>query len=109
MAVRINGARDMAKVEGEIGRIMGCQNRKCSLVHSYDFVSLRLCALYGRGGKKAPLTVYRENIQISLDDNQTITVYLLTSDVAPIDEVVASGKKRELEEVHELGLLADSE
>lgn len=94
MSVCVKSLEDMAVVEREIGRIMGCEQRKCSLVGSHDFVSLRLCALYGRGGVHPPFSVFRENLQVSLDDKRMVTVYLLVSDVSPLEDTdVVLGKR----------------
>lgn len=92
-SVQINCMRDMETVEREIGRIMGCERRRCSLVQSQDFLKLRLCALYGRGGCKAPISIFKGDMQVSLDDKKTISIYLLTSDVAA-NELVPTGTKR---------------
>lgn len=106
---RIGSATDMAWVEAEIGRIMGCEERKCSLVDSNDFVSLRLCALYGRGGKKAPLSVYRGDLQIKLDSDNTLTVYLLTSELVALEDLPSLGKRLDPEDPVCMGLIDDSQ
>jgi hypothetical protein len=89
----IGGMEDMAALELAIGGLLGGEHNKCSLVRSNEFVQLRLCALYGKGEK--PMHVYGEGLQISLDDANVASVYLLCSSV-DADEILL-GKRSERE------------
>ena len=74
---RVESKEDMSVLESTIGSLLGGEKNKCSLIRCSEFVQLRLRALYGKG--KAPVHVYGEGLQISLDLDNVATVYLLTS------------------------------
>jgi hypothetical protein len=101
----IGGMEDMAALELAIGGLLGGEHNKCSLVRSNEFVQLRLCALYGKGEK--PMHVYGEGLQISLDDANVASVYLLCSSV-DADEVLL-GKRPEREHGQAEQELADTD
>ena len=70
---------DMSLLEQTIGSLLGGERNQCALVRCSEFVQLRLCALYNRGEK--PMHVFGDGLQISLDENNVATVYLLSSSV----------------------------
>jgi hypothetical protein len=86
----IQGQKDMAELESTVGSLLGGEDNKCSLIRSSDFVQLRLRALYGRG-VPPPVHVYGEGLQISLDQANVASVFLLS--VSAEDDVIL-GKKR---------------
>ena len=92
-AIRIKDKEDMAVLESTVGGLLGGEQNKCALVRSHEFVSLRLSALYGRG--TAPVSVYGGDLQIHLDADRNVTVYLLASAV-DMDESLL-GKRTEPE------------
>lgn len=91
--LRIESKEDMSRLESTIGGLLGGEHNKCSLIRCNEFIQLRLCALYGKG--VAPIHVYGEGLQISLDTNNVASVYLLTSFVEPDEGLL--GKRSEPE------------
>ena len=88
----IKGNKDMVELESMVGSLLGGEDNKCSLTRSSDFVQLRLRALYGRGGVPLqPLHVFGEGLQISLDQDNVASVFLLSMSV---DDDVILGQKR---------------
>jgi hypothetical protein len=85
-SVKVGCKQDMAKLESVVGGLLGGEQNKCSFVRSQDFVNLRLCALYNRG--ETPLSIYGENIQISLDTEKNVTVYMLSTGVDEADHIL---------------------
>ncbi len=94
LGVRVQGKDDMTRIETFLGGLLGSKLSRCALVRSQDFIKLRLCALYSRG--EPPMTVYGEGVQVYLDREKNVTVYLLTNSV-PDDEpgAVPLGKRCE--------------
>ena len=92
-SMRVRTKHDMSVLEDRLGGLMGGeQNRRCALVRSQEFIALRLCALYKRGGPP-PLSVYGHNLQVCLDRDGNVTIYLLSSDVDPDPECALLGKR----------------
>jgi len=87
------GNKDMVELESMVGSLLGGEDNKCSLIRSSDFVKLRLRALYDREekGGSLPMHVFGEGLQISLDQGNVVSVYLLSMSV---DDDVILGKKR---------------
>ena len=85
-SIRVKCKEDMAKLESVVGGLLGGEQNKCSFVRCQDFVNLRLCALYNRG--ETPLSIYAENIQISLDTEKNVTVYMLSTGVEESDHIL---------------------
>jgi hypothetical protein len=75
--LQIQSKEDMSLLESTIGGLLRGEHNKCALIRCNEFIQLRLCALYGKG--KAPIHVYGEGLQISLDKSNVVSVYLLTS------------------------------
>jgi len=90
---RIAGKEDMTLLEERIGGLLGGEHNKCSLVRCSEFIQLRLCALYGRGGR--PVDVYGEGLQISLDVDNVASVYLLSTFVDADEPLAPLGKRAE--------------
>ena len=88
----IKGKEDMAELESTVGSLLGGEANKCSLIRSSDFIQLRLRALYNcDGGGPPPLHVFGEGLQISLDQDNVASVFLLSMSV---DDDVILGRKR---------------
>lgn len=98
----VKGKEDMSVLESTIGSLLGGEKNKCSLTRCSEFVQLRLRALYGKG--KAPVHVYGEGLQISLDVDNVATVYLLTSYVEPDEGLLGKRSQPEEEEEHRVVL-----
>ena len=94
---RVESKEDMSVLESTIGSLLGGEKNKCSLIRCSEFVQLRLRALYGRG--KAPVHVYGEGLQISLDPDNLATVYLLTSYVEADEGLLGKRSQPEDEEM----------
>lgn len=94
---RIECKEDMSCLEQTIGGLLGGEHNKCSLIRCNEFIQLRLRALYRKG--VGPIHVYGEGLQISLDENNVATVYLLTSFVEPDEGLL--GKRSEPEPTSE--------
>lgn len=73
-ALQVQGKDDMTQIEKVVGGLLGSKGSRCALVRSQDFIKLRLCALYDRG--EPPMTVYGEGVQVCLDREKNVTVYL---------------------------------
>ena len=85
-SIKIQGKEDMAKLESVIGGLLGGEQNKCSFTRCQDFVNLRLCALYNRG--ETPLSIYGEDIQIYLDEEKNISVYMLSTGIEESDHIL---------------------
>lgn len=86
-SVRVGCMADMTAVEREISRVVGGKDERQSiLLRSQEFVRLRLSALYDKGGKSIPMSIYCGNLQVCLDHDKTVTVYLLSSEHIEIVE-----------------------
>lgn len=96
MSVRVADLKDMARIEEKLCQLLGGDQRKsCALVRTKDFISLRLCALYNHG--KAPMSAYYQNVQVSLDADKTVAIYLLSMNPVEttVDEAMVLGKRRQ--------------
>ena len=91
--LQIQSKEDMSLLESTIGGLLRGEHNKCALIRCNEFIQLRLCALYGKG--KAPIHVYGEGLQISLDKSNVVSVYLLTSYVEADEGLL--GKRSEPE------------
>lgn len=91
--IRIRGKEDMAVLESTVGGLLGGEQNKCALIRSFEFVNLRLSALYGRGAPS--MSVYGGDLQITLDSDKIVTVYHLSTSV-DVDESLL-GKRIESE------------
>ncbi len=94
-ALRVKGKDDMTQIETFVGGLLGSKHSRCALVRSQDFIKLRLCALYDRGDP--PMTVYGEGVQVCLDQDKNVTVYLLSNSVVDPEASVLLGKRRDPE------------
>lgn len=90
VAIKIACKDDMTRLEEELCRVMGGKG-KSVLFRSKDFISLRLCALYGKG--KAPMSVYFHNIQVQLAEDKMVKVFLLTTELQGSEPPVVLGKR----------------
>ena len=78
-SIRIRDKEDMAVLESTLGGLLGGEQNKCALVRSFEFVNLRLSALYGRG--PPAMSVYGGDLQIALAADKNVTIYHLSSTV----------------------------
>jgi hypothetical protein len=94
-ALQVQGKDDMTRIEKVVGGLLGSKGSRCALVRSQDFINLRLCALYNRG--QPPMTVYGEGVQVCLDREKNVTVYLFPNTAVVPDARVLLGKRSEPE------------
>jgi hypothetical protein len=103
--LQIQSKEDMSLLESTVGSLLRGEHNKCALIRCNEFIQLRLCALYGKG--VPPIHVYGEGLQISLDANNVVSVYLLTSFVEADEGLL--GKRSEPEKSEALETSARSE
>jgi len=76
--LQIHNQQDMALLERTLGRLLGSEFNKCSLVRSQEFINIRLRALYDRGPADR-IVAYGERVKVCLEVDKTADIFLMES------------------------------
>jgi hypothetical protein len=93
--LQINSKQDMVLLEKALGRLLGSEFNKCSLVRSQEFINIRLRALYDRGPADR-IVAYGERVKVCLEVDKTADIFLMESSMD--DGPSLLGKRSSLEE-----------